>query len=227
MKKTLLFVAPLALLAGCQSNEVMESKNVAQSEIHQGYYITYDEENNSTEVNAEYRVAGPNGTTLVLSEPSDARCNGSEMQLDTYILGGAHYTYGKGGLQQNIRLEFVDHDKKSFKNNFTLQPVSFDGSISRLPLTQNTQIRYKGLQPMDGETLALELDGDSTHVSVDAQPGETYITLTPDHLKEFRHNEKVSLKLTRQKSGPLQQTEARGGSYSIICTSRRMHVTTI
>lgn len=227
MKKMLLLLAPaVSLLTCCQSNEVMESKNVAQAEIHQGYFITYDEENNTTEVNAEFRVAGSNGTTLVLSEPSDARCNGEEMQLETYILGGAHYVLGKSGLQQNLELEFVDHDKKSFKNRFAVEPTSFDGHLSHLPLKENTQIRYKGRPPGDGETLLLELDGDSTHVSVDAERGETHFSLTPDNLNEFRAGEKVSLQIIRQKNGTLQQTESRGGNYSIRCTSKRMHVTT-
>jgi hypothetical protein len=206
------------LLTACPSNEVMESKHISQSEIYQGYFVTYDKEEQLLTVNAEYRAAGPNGTTIVLSEPSDAICNGNEMKLETYLLGGAHYVYSKKedmGSDALIDMEFIDLEKKSYKNSIHLKAADFmdvqDNAIQLRKGNANT-ISVKQPDLKSGEEAKLEIRGDSISVEIAFKGG--FIDVAPEKLKNFRKDEKVSLQITRTGTGDIQNASARGGNYS-------------
>lgn len=210
------------MLTGCPSNEVMESKNVSQSEIHQALSAVYDEEDNTGKVNAEFRVAGPNGTTLVLSEPSDIRVNGTELKLDTYLLGGVYYTLSQGKRNGDLNFEFIDYDKKSYKNSFKMLPATFAQTLTELSKSETTKLAYMGPDLLGSETLKLTISGDSVSTTIDANLAEKAFVITPDALKDFQPKENVTLSMERNQSGSLQQATARGGTFSITYRSKKI-----
>jgi len=211
------------LLTACPSNEVMESKHISQSEIHQGYFVTYDQQEQLLTVNAEYRAAGPNGTTIVLSEPSDAICNGNEMGLETYLLGGAHYVYTKksGAVNELIDVEFIDLDKKSYKNTILLNAAEIMEGDIKLKKDGTNTLNVKGRPLKNGEEMKLEMRGDSVNVELAFTTAS--VDITPEKLKDFRKNEKVSLQIIRTSTGTLTNTTARGGNYATTFYSARRY----
>ena len=218
--------AATLLLTACPSNEVMESKHISQSEIHQGYFVTYDAEEQLLTVNAEYRAAGPSGTTIVLSEPSDAICNGNEMKLETYLLGGAHYVYSKKesiGSDLLVDIEFIDLDKKSYKNTMNLHAAEIMDNDIKLKKGSTNTLNVKHRPLKSGEEMKLELLGDSVNVELALTTAS--LDITPEKLKDFRKNEKVSLQIIRTSSGTIQNATARGGNYSTTYYSAKRYTT--
>lgn len=225
MKKVPLFFAVFVLaLAGCQSNEVMESKNLAQSEIHQAYSVEYDQTEQLISVNAEFRAAGPNGTTLVLSEPSDVRCDEEEMKLDTYLLGGAHYVYSKKSepfMTETVHLSFVDLDKKTYKNDVDLYAVFFDpqlGNLHHLSRSQDKRIVLKTHPLEDNETMTLNIQGDSLSTEI-PNPDVGGMSIPKESLQIFGIGEKLTLQIIRRQEGRLGQATTRGGTYTVTVYS--------
>jgi hypothetical protein len=210
------------LFTGCPSNEVTESKHVAQSEIYQIYSVSYSEENNTTDVNAEFRLSGPMGNTLALNEPSDVLCNGEEMKLGTYLLGGVHYTYTKSGLLSPVHVEFIDAEKKSFKNSFKVNEARFADNVTALNKYVTNTVSFTGPDPEAGEILELELRGDSLSASVKPVPGQKAFQITKEDLAKFGMNEKVTLSMTRSSSGDLPEATARGGTFRTTFYSKKM-----
>lgn len=221
--------AASVILTACPSNEVMESKNIAQSEIHQQYYITYDHNDNMMSVNAEFRAAGPNGTTIVLSEPSDIVCNGKEMKLETYLLGGAHYmlSWNESPLPVNVNIEFIDLDKKTYRNYFFIHPIGIDEQLSSnmnmLKKDKENWITLKTHPLENGENMWLDIEGDSISTKININDGN--IAIHPADLKDFKSKEKVSLQITRERSGSITQATPQGGTYTAICRSQKWTAT--
>ncbi len=54
-----------AIFCSCSSNEIGNSKDVAQDKIFQQYKVEYKEGDNQLSCRAQFRFAGRNGTTLV------------------------------------------------------------------------------------------------------------------------------------------------------------------
>ncbi len=215
-------ITGLILLTGCPSNEVTESKHVAQSEIFQSYSVTYSEENNGTDVNAEFRLSGPNGNTLVLNEPSDVRCNGQEMAFATYLLGGVHYTYTKSGLINPVNVEFIDTEKKSYQNSFKVNEARFADKLTALNKYVTNTISFTGPELEAGENLELEIRGDSLSGVVKPEPGQKAFWVTKNDLAKFGLNEKVTLSMTRTSSGDLPNATARGGTFRTAFYSKKI-----
>jgi hypothetical protein len=69
-KPGLILLIAAFIFSACSSNEIGESKDVAQDKIYQSYSISYSEGNTNAEVFCQFRFAGSNGTTLVLNSPS-------------------------------------------------------------------------------------------------------------------------------------------------------------
>lgn len=155
----------LLLLCRCASNEVGLSKDVNQDEICQTYFVTYNQAEDLTEVTAFFRFAGPNGTTLVLSEPSTIKMNGEEMAFNQTDASGAFYTKTIKGQLPNgdCVFEFTDTDGKSFTNKLKWQNFAVDsvqpfakGEDLKLKFTDNPGVR-------DGE-LTVEVSDTATGI---------------------------------------------------------------
>jgi hypothetical protein len=213
----------LIVLTGCPSNDVMESKSVVQNEIYQYYSVSFDEESNETLINAEFRVAGPNGTTLVLSEPSDITCNGEELKIASYLLGGTYYTLSKSGPVNPLNFEFIDFDKKSYKNRFDLNTAQL--STGKVALSPGLKIPFTGPDRFPGEELNLEIIGDSLVSTIEANWVEKRFELTDEALSKFGKGEKLYLKINRFREGTLSEATSRGGRFKVSFTGKKIPAT--
>jgi len=133
----LVSISLLLTLGSCASNEIGQSQDVKQETIYQQYDITYDENDNKTELVAQFRFAGVNGTTLVLNKPSKFELDGIELKVDSNDFSGAFYKTEIPGNSSfgKHQLLFTDIDKKKFENGFTIEPFR----LSNVPLVVNRQ----------------------------------------------------------------------------------------
>lgn len=224
MKK---FIIPIlsglsVLLAGCPSNRMMESKFVDQDAIYQKHSVSYEEEGDLTGIVSEFHVDGVNGTTLVLTEPSDVRCEDGELRAGTYLLGGAYYYHSFNGYLPVVTVEFIDYQKKSYVNRLPLPAARFTEQTVKPGLHRTITVAFDGPPCAKGESLQLRIDGDSLSASVDAVPGGTFFSVTPADLQKFKPAERLTLQIIRKNNGPLREATIRGGDYYTAYYSKKI-----
>ena len=218
--KNKMFIAFIVLVFGliaCTSNEIGESKDVAQEKIYQEYYITHAEGNNYAEVTCQYRFGGKNGTTLVLNNPSQVSFDGEKLAVDSNDVRGAFYKivkplttfYGK----HNIA--FTNIDKKNYENGF-----SFDSFRVIIPAMANAnkalEIKFEtsSLNPDDYIEIRTTDSDSSFAISHYGKDAGNLIVIPAEEMKRQKAKT-IELEATLFKSIPLQQNTTEGGKMEL------------
>ncbi|TNF29746.1 MAG: hypothetical protein EP314_02320 [Bacteroidetes bacterium] len=213
MKKTVSILLVILTISACKK-EV--SKNIDQDKIWTSFELQFDENLNRTLAKAEFRFSSENGTLLELSEPSNVRFDGSEME---WLADKAYYQLEFSGLVPSGEFEWTDLDGNLFRNTAEIRDVDYPTNID--PLHYNAAVNlfmWEGL-PLDSfESVILEIDGtgntDTKRFSVDSV-GSTTITIDSLSLSLVQTDSVsgnlVNLKLMKKYSPPLQQGTGQGG----------------
>ncbi|MFN8288165.1 MAG: hypothetical protein U0V74_15530 [Chitinophagales bacterium] len=162
------FIIPVMVLfmAGCASNEIGHSKDVNQDEIHQGYSIWYDATKNETNITAFFRFAGPNGTTLILDEPSQIVMDGEPMQKVENGLGCSYQKTIKGQLPNGEHtFAFSDVNGKAFNNSFNWNNVNVEGIPDNISKAENLKIHFDGFKDRLSEKVTVDISDTANTVS--------------------------------------------------------------
>lgn len=219
----LVSISLLLTLASCASNEIGQSQDVKQETIYQQYDVTYDENDNKTELVAQFRFAGVNGTTLVLNKPSKFEVDGIELKVDSNDFSGAFYktdipvntSFGKH------QLVFTDIDKKKFENGFSIAPfrlVNVPAVVSRLaPAT--IQFEAPPLQADDYvEIISDNTDSSFTIRHMGTDSGSSIIIPVEQLQRQKGATFSISAMLYRKVA--LSQQSKEGGQIKIIQTTK-------
>jgi hypothetical protein len=218
MKKIILFTCTMASIAiifnGCASNEIGNSKDVTPETIYQGYDITYKEGEENVKVFAQFRFAGENGTTLVLSKPSSIAFDSQVLTVDSSEVAGAFYQalYPVAGFYGKHQFTFTDINLKKVQQAF---------SFENFKLTSLPAIAYKNqaLQiPFDAAVLGaddyLEINSENsdstfsfTHTSLDT----SHFIQIPAKELQRQKGDNLSISITLFKKIPLQNPTKEGG----------------
>lgn len=207
------------LLTHCASNEIGQSRDVNQEAIYQQYHVECDMAAGTAYIMAQFRFAGENGTTLVLSNPSKLEYNGMQLLVDSNGISGAFYRKNLSlqevwGTQQ---LEYTDFNKTSYKNNFWidsfyLYPVN--EPISRL-VPAHLYFKAPKLNPDDYiEVSSIGTDSSFT-IMYNADNAENFISIPVEELQRQKQTE-LNLTATLYRRLPLQQQSREGGAITIV-----------
>jgi hypothetical protein len=217
LKPATLFLAIALLFTACTSNEIGESKDVAQDKIYQSYSVNYTEGETTAEVFSQFRFAGRNGTTLILSTPSQLQFDGEKIKVDSGDYSGAYYKIFKpaAGFYGKHSFAFTTTDNKTYTNSF-----SFDGF--RLVNVPATASKTKDLF-IPFETPALRGDD---YISIEAVNTDSSFSIShnyadgnavkipAEYLKKQTGN-LLTLEARIVRKPVLQQTTAEGGTMMI------------
>lgn len=135
------------LITSCGSSEIGESKDVNQATIYQDYKIVYEEgvDDDQVEIWCQFRFAGDDGTTLVLTKPSSITFDGQNIKVDSSDFTGAFYSlqtpaktfFGKH------RFVFTDINKKRFINEFSFDSFKLSPLPAIVSKTQPLNIQFE------------------------------------------------------------------------------------
>lgn len=222
---TITFVKPLSaalitliLLNGCASNEIGQSSDVDPGSIHQGYLVDHDEKSGRTVITAQFRFAGPAGTTLVLNPPSRFLLDGQAIPADSSSLSGAYYRVelpaekGSG----NHRLQYVDRNGREYINSAAVVPFRFSAVPRQVSRNSPACIGLEFPPLEEGDQIELySVDTDSSFtVTRYSRDTGTFICIPT---KELRRQQQQSFSvyavLSRRRS--TRQHTAEGGEISI------------
>ncbi len=213
----------LLALAGCSNNEIGESKDINQETIYQYYGISYDENENGGQavIFAQFRFAGEDGTTLVLTKPSKITFDGSIIKVDSNDNSGAFYKLfiPAKNLFGKHQLVFTDINNKKFENDFLFDDFRIAGVPAITFATQPLMIKFE-TKPLQGDDY-LELSSANTDSSftINYVAADTANVITIPVSELQRQKGKVfSLLATLYKKMPLLQSTKEGGQIVTVHT---------
>ncbi|MBC7890001.1 MAG: hypothetical protein H7Z13_19155 [Ferruginibacter sp.] len=212
------FCVLFANISSCTSSEIGNSKDVAPETIYQQYLISYKEGEENATFNAQFRFAGENGTTLVLTRPSSIELDGVIMDVDSSDFEGAFYK--KSIPFTNFcdhHFTFTDINHMKYDNKFSFNPIQ----LSTIPETASNNhplhIQYLPgkLGPADYiEIQSLETDS-SFNITHSGKDTDQFISISAEEIKRQK-GDQLKLAVTYHKKIDLQQNTKEGGALEIV-----------
>ena len=207
----------LISISACSSNEIGESKDVAQDKIHQKYSVTYDEVHNKAIVFAQFRFGGSNGTTLVLSKPSQVAFDDEIIKVDSSGGSGAYYKLYKpiANFFGKHHFVFTDINNKKFDNDFSFDTFRIVNPPASVSKKQDLKLSFEAapLQPGDAINVSSYHSDSSFVIEHGSSDGKTIVIPSKQLMRQKTGELKLDATISRKL--PLQQNTAEGGGIDI------------
>jgi hypothetical protein len=147
----ILIAVSILFLTACTSNEIGNSKDVNPDAIFFDYKIRGEEKDSNITVYIQYRMGGPNGTTLVLNEPAKVQLDGEEINIDSAKLTGAFYEIQKpsNSFPGKHTILFTDFNGREYKEEFVYQPFKLKTKIPSTVNRGDLAFDFEGLEAED------------------------------------------------------------------------------
>lgn len=203
-----------ATLAGCNDVEIGRSKDVNPESVYFDYKIAASEENENVSCMFIYKFGGPNGTTLVLDEPSKVEFDGQTITADSARYTGVYYEVVRPvrAFSGKHNIVFTGSDKKQYSQEFEFKPFklaeALPEKIPRKAFTirlQDFPARETPLHLVMIDTAFASNDVNETISVINGQVEISQIML--DKLKAGP----VTIELNREEEQPLLQKTKEGG----------------
>lgn len=213
--------AAAVLFSSCSSNEIGQSKDVNPEAIYQYYRFDYNENDKSASLFAQFRFAGENGTTLVLTEPARLEYNGNPVKVDSNSFSGAYYgaAIPLSKASGKHTLVFTDGERTKYENSFTVDSFYLKGIPATMSRLAPALIQFKAPVLQGEDFIALESEGTDSSFSVKytADDRDGYITIPAAELQRQKGNEIFIVPSLYRKTN-LQQQAKEGGEIITIQT---------
>jgi hypothetical protein len=223
-------LAVTTLVAGfmaCTSNEIGNSKDVAQESIYQEYNISYTEGDEKAAINAQFRFGGKNGTTLLLNDPSGISFDGTAIKADSSDLGGAFYQLNKpaAAFYGTHHFVFTDINSKKFDNDFVFEKFGMANAPSTAAKAAPLQLQFDsgGLKAGDQVTVSSTGTDSSFSVTGTVIDKNFAISIPAEDLKKQKGKE-LKLDISLYRNVPLQQNTREGGEMNISYRLRTVKI---
>ncbi len=223
----LFFSAAILSIQSCTSNEIGNSKDVNPETVFVSYNVSYTDGTDSLECTAQFRFAGKNGTTLVLTDPSVIRLDGKKLAVDSTEFDGAFYRYTSkpDAFSGNHEWEYTDINNKTYKESFSFQPICF---LTSLPATiSKKDLEFKWQNGTAGQMLRLEIT-DTASATPDIRhtldASANHILITAAELKSL-DNGPLYIKFLVETEKPLKNTPREGGTFTFNYMVKQFEVT--
>ncbi len=214
----LVFCVTFFLISGCTSNEIGESKDVSQETIYQQYRISYNEQGENATVYSQFRFAGDDGTTLVLSRPAGIQFDGVSLVVDSSEYEGAFY---KKSIPANVlfgdhSFTYTDINKKIFENRFFIEKFKLSDIPEVATRTEALQIPFESSPLERDDFIEMNAIDTDSSFSIKHTPKENKLfILIP--VEELQRQKGIELKLvaTLHRQVTLQQNTTEGGRLEV------------
>lgn len=208
---TALLVSGIFFLASCASNEIGNSRDVAQNKIYQDYMISYNEGDKECSLDCQYRFSGSRGTTLVLSAPSKIEVDGDVLKADSSSIGAFYsfkrpveYMYG------DHKAVFTDINGRQYKNTISFPKFSFSNVPQAASRNQALQLSYDCPALGPDDFVRIESVDADTSFSFDKEGSEHFVTVPAAYLNKIKAGT-ISFQAKLRQQKPLQQGTEEGG----------------
>jgi hypothetical protein len=218
IRRILAVTALVTGFAACTSNEIGNSKDVAQESIYQQYSVSYTEGDEKAEIYTQFRFGGKNGTTLLLNNPSGISFDGTTIKVDSSDLGGAFYQMSKpvSGFYGKHHFVFTDISNKKFDNDFVFEKLSLAKVPAAAAKSAPLQLQFDSVGLKSGDEITVSSNSTDSAFSVTKTIGanDFAVTIPAEDLKKQTGKE-LKLDISLSRNVPLQQNTREGGELYI------------
>src|SRR2546423_8243666 len=212
-----LIAAVTLILFSCTSNEIGNSKDVNPDAIYFDYKIWANEKDSNVAVYLQYRMGGPNGTTLILNDPAKVEIDNEPVTVDSSKFGGAFYEVQKPvrSFTGNHTILFTDLHKKEYKENFSFTRFTVRTKIPSVVKRGDLVFDLDGFDPADYVRV---IATDTSFTSKDIHEIDTVkngrLIIRADKLKDLV-NGPITLQLSKESEKPVKNGTKEGGRISV------------
>jgi hypothetical protein len=131
-----IFLVCILSFISCRNLEAPDKKHEKPNGIFFDYKIRSQENDSTVSVYLLYRLGGPNGNTLKLTDPAKVAFDGETLPVDSAKLAGAFYDVEKPAASFAGRhtIDFTDFDSKEHTLEFNYKPFKLK---TKIPATIN------------------------------------------------------------------------------------------
>ena len=211
-----IYLLPIFLFS-CTSNEIGNSKDVNPDRIYFDYQVRGDERDTSVTLYLQYRMGGPNGTTLVVDPPAKVQLDSEIIPVDSARLSGAYYEIQKRSQSFAGRhsILFTDANNKQYDQEFIYQPFKLKTKIPATINRSDLAFDFLGLASEDYIRVILT---DTSFMSKDIHEIDTVknnrLVVTADKLKNLTDGP-ITLQFYKEIEKPIRNGTKEGGRISI------------
>ena len=139
------------LMMACNDNEIGDSDDVNPDNIYFDYKVWGEESDSNVNVLLQFRFAGPNGTTLLLKDPSKVELDGKQLAGDSSKMTGAYYEMiiPKNQFTGTHSIRFTDANGKTYEEKFSFMPLRFKSGLNDTITRSDLRIELDGLDNLD------------------------------------------------------------------------------
>lgn len=202
-------------LCACEVQEIGNSKDVNPETIYQHYSLESSESAITISARAQFRFAGPKGTTLVLAKNSSISINGKTIGVDSSKYSGAFYPIELQKKFGQLMFTYTDATGKQYDNTCNFQPFSLatplPATIDEKPLS----LIFNGLS--NGDALNLQINDTAFSTGFI----DTTITYTknpvviPAYIFKASKPGPLTISIINNRTLPLKAQTAEGGVIEI------------
>jgi hypothetical protein len=157
MKYTLFPLVAALFLISCSTEEIGNSRDVNPATVFTSYSISYTEGEPDVTCTAQFRFAGKEGTTLLLSDTSRVQLDDQTIAVDSNEYRGAFYETERAmpAFTGEHHFSFRDIRGKEYKEDFSFQPITLAQPI---PLTLEAKdfiLDFSGTENGDSVSISI------------------------------------------------------------------------
>ena len=218
-----IFFFPIVIGTACTSDEIGNSKDVNPDAVFFDYEVWAEEGKQDVTVKLQYRMGGPNGTTLVLNEPSNVFLDGEKLELDSAKFSGAYYESQKplASFAGKHTILFTDLNKKEYREEFEFTPFQIKPDVPEVLNRDDLVFELSGLEPVDYIRISLT---DTSFASKDINDVDTVkngrLVISANRLSSLT-NGPINLQFYKEMEKAVKNGTAEGGKLSITYGLKR------
>jgi len=203
-------------LAAC-NNETGNSKNVDPDAVFFDYKIKGEEKDSNLTVYIQYRIGGPNGKSLVLSDPAKVQLDEEIIPHDSAKLTGAFYEIQRPShsFTGKHTITFTNLDKKEYSEEFDYKPFKLKTKIPDALNRGDLAFDFEGLESEDHIRITAT---DTSFISKDIIEIDTVrngrLVIPASRLKNIV-NGPIILLLSKEMERPVKNGTKAGGRIAI------------
>ena len=211
------------LFCSCTSNEIGNAKDVNPDAVYFDYKIWADDGKEEATVNLQYRMGGPNGTTLILDKPANVLLDDEPLKLDSSKFSGAYYELQKplAAFAGKHAIVFTDLNNKEYKEEFEFIPFSLSPELPMVIKRGDLVFNFTGLEPVDYLHVSLT---DTSFTSDDINDLDTIkngrLVISAERLSKLS-NGPINLQFYREMEKPVKNATKEGGMLTITYGLKR------
>lgn len=201
----------------CTDNETARKKNVNPAEIFFDYKIRSQENDSTVSVYLLYRMGGPNGNAIKLTDPAKVELDGETIPFDSARVAGAYYDIERpaDGFAGKHTIVFTDFNNREYIEEFIFKPFKLKTKMPPGINRGDLVLDFAGLANEDYIRVILT---DTSFMSRDIHEIDTIennrLVITADKLRNLV-NGPITVQFYKEIERPIKNVTRGGGKISI------------